>query len=113
MKDKEFVKLVKLIENTQPFYVETIALRVYEKYQPKLPKDSIIISRKDYERLNMKYISALEKLENKGKETAEKWYNKVKELYLENVGEQVFEHNWFGVQINKFAKQCGVETLKN
>lgn len=48
MKDKEFVKLVKLIENTHPFYVETIALRVYEKYQQKLPKDSVVLSKEEY-----------------------------------------------------------------
>jgi len=80
MKDKEFVKLVKLIENTQPFYVETIALRVYDKYQPRLSKDSIVISRKDYERLNMKYISALEKLERLSEDA-----NQIKSTALEGL----------------------------
>ena len=49
--DKEFKKLVRLIENTHPFYVETIAERVYKKYQPKIDKDSVVLSREEYERL--------------------------------------------------------------
>ena len=53
MKDKEFVKLVRLIDNTHPFYVETIALRVYEKYQPKLPENSVVITREEYDELQV------------------------------------------------------------
>ena len=62
MKDKEFVKLVKLIDNTHPFYVETIALRVYEKYQPKLPEDSVVLSREEYDNLKLE----IQKAHNKG-----------------------------------------------
>lgn len=80
-------------------------------------EDSVVLSRELYNEMVDDVKVSKEKLvriidsakDKERKETAEKWYNKVKELYLENVGEQVFEHNWFGVQINKFAKQFGIE----
>lgn len=57
VKDKEFKKLVRLIENTHPFYVETIAERVYKKYQPRLPEDSVVLTRGEYEKLKSLYDS--------------------------------------------------------
>ena len=121
---------VKLLDHN----VETIAYELSKKYQPKISEDSVIISKKEYERLkrveNEKdrlyeikldlenqliekgwtdYEGADEIEKRVSKEMAEKWYNEVKKLYLENIGEQVFEHNWFGIQINRFAKQCGIK----
>ena len=72
MKDKEFVKLVKLIENTHPFYVETIALRVYEKYQPKLSEDSVVVT--ETERITMSVKQWDKGYAQGSKITAEKIY---------------------------------------
>ena len=70
-----------------------LAEELLKHYQPKLLEDSVVqptvqsysthdndlvmLSRKEYEKLNMKYISALEQLETKGKEMAEKILNDV------------------------------------
>lgn len=88
-KDKEFKKLVRLIERTHPFYVETIAERIYKYYQPKLPENAVVLTKEAYVELKftknllelreekIKYLEDAnirysEALENKGKETAEK-----------------------------------------
>ena len=141
-KEKQIEEMANIIDDctwvTDENYCESIsceechAKRLYEQGYRKLDKDSILLSKTDYDLilppnsvvLSWEEYEALKKqieywehetkvarqdLFEERKETAEKWYNEVKKLYLENVGEQVFEHNWFGVQINKFAKQCGVE----
>ncbi len=94
MKDKEFKKLVKLIDNTHPFYVETIALRVYDKYQPKLPKDSVVLTADEFAGLK-KYA-----YEKGSKETADKIY---KEYLCDILSPEAKE---------EFAKQFNVDTRK-
>ena len=62
MKNKEFVKLVSIIENTQPFYVETIALSVYKHYQRnyrKINENKVVISKEEYRKLKLKRNNAM------------------------------------------------------
>ena len=131
-----------LVNRTDISYIPDLAFpiakEVLKHYQPKLTEDSVVLSRKEYEILQRLYdeifmcqqlpphravenakifFASQKELINKAckfasKETSEKWYNEVKTVYLENVGEQVFEHNWFGIQLNKFAKQFDVEVNK-
>ena len=137
MKDKEFVKLVRLIENTQPFYVETIALQVYKKYQPKLPEDSVVLSREEYERLlacehnlnvgresyrrmEERAYATIEDLKNElkqsRKETAEKFYKKVRKLLKKvdiivdgDEGLVGYEESAVDKGLTEIAKQLNVE----
>ena len=133
MKDKEIIEeIAQLIHNSLPDIYTTklcekgdcIADKVFDKpcwcvykdiaekiYDKLFPEASVVLSGKQcveivQDNYNIGY-------ERGSKEMAEKLYNKVKKLYLENIGEQVFEHNWFGVQINKFAKQFGIEINNN
>ena len=96
-----------------------VAKELLKHYQPKLPKDSVVqptvqsysthdsdlmmLSRKEYEKLNMKYISALEQLEKKDKETAEKilkWLKKSCTFFGFDFVETYFKEQ-FGVEIKE------------
>ena len=117
MKDKEFKKLVKLIDNTHPFYVETIALRVYKKYQPKL-EDSVVLSREEYnDYLNLKdlldkgYFTSENRvaIHKTRKETAEKILNSLLiEVKALDDYESVGKFDILG-WLEELAKQFGVE----
>ena len=79
------------------------------------PEDSVVLSRKEYEKLNMKYISALEQLENKSKETAEFWYDKITTALLaiwkgDHITTEQYDA-WI-VAFNGFAKHFGVEVVE-
>ena len=71
----------------------------------KIDKDSVVLSRKEYEKLNMKYISALEQLENKSKETAEKILNKCDEFYYKYISADFA----FNVFIKWLKEEFGIE----
>jgi hypothetical protein len=132
MKDKEFVKIVKLIDKVQPFYVETIALQVYKHYQPKLPKDArvfiptdkqyVILSRKEYELLTNdldkgNYGDFESGFSQGSKETAEKILKDIITKLSNNVAiEKYWEFEDFeysGEEIkevlNEIAQQFGVK----
>ena len=100
-------------ENIPYYECDFMAQRLISKGWIKPLKDSIVLSREEYEKLNMKYISALEQLENKSKETAEKIREMVKQKSFST---------WFNVDdnprkeilvslsdIDKIIKSLGIE----
>lgn len=75
----------------------------FDHYKSKLSEDSVVLTRKEYEKLNMKYISALEQLEKKDKETAEKilkWLKKSCTFFGFDFVEAYFKEQ-FGVEIKE------------
>lgn len=100
---------VKAEEVNKAYYLVVLnyATHLYNAGCRKLPKDSVVLSRKEYEKLNMKYISALEQLENKGKETAEKFAKglikiiKEKDTYLDWDDVLEFAKEQFGIEIKE------------
>lgn len=105
MKDKEFVKLVRLIDNTRPFYVETIALRVYEKYQPKLPEDSVVLTKEEINDIKVNYFNyGAEQGYEKGrllgsKETAEYFIKEYGYLLSQRAKDELTKQ--YGVEIKE------------
>lgn len=55
MTKQEKAKMIKLIGNVKPFYVETIAKALYDAGYRKVDKDSVVLSREEYEMLKSLY----------------------------------------------------------
>ena len=133
MKDKEkqieeiLADIRKFIGYDTPYtQKKALADYLFEHYQPKLPKDSVVLSKEEYEKLKsyqdeytkqlrdnrlfLDTIAVLEtKLELKGKEMAEKFVNLPKSKILT----VVYDYEEIKVvelkELQELAKQCGIE----
>jgi hypothetical protein len=119
---------VKLLDHQ----VETIAYELLKKYQPKLPKDSVVLSREEYEKYKIieymgkksttipayKLIKTFRDIEEQAsKETAEKIYS----LYAKRVDQIILElkasfntttfNNDFEKTIKESLANTQIETL--
>ena len=119
---------VKLLDHQ----VEIIAYELLKKYQPKPHEDSVVLSRKEYEK-NIRYCKSIEDLseklnnlnldlgienqklkealENKGKETAEKIYYKAeKKAHFKDGGYYDKDRYYLDMEdLKEILKQFGVD----
>lgn len=89
-----------------------IAQKLVEHYQPKLPEDSVVLSREEYEKLktleegHITCEDMLEFVEKARKETADKIFNDIFKLEVYDDG---WNKTYYKDHIEKLAKQFGVE----
>ena len=98
-KEKQIEEMVNIIENAFkvyfgandlvepedfPYQAKDLAKELLEHYQPKLPQDSVVLSREEYERgiIQIGYIEELEKDKKTYQEINLKLLNKIEELEL-------------------------------
>ena len=73
-KDKEFKKLVRCIENTHPFYVETIAEKLCNAGYRKIPEGAVVVSKQVWDEHIENWDKTTKAVEERvRKETTEKF----------------------------------------
>lgn len=88
--------------------INNIARELYDKNYRKLPEDSVVLSRKEYEKLKYTWITDSDAYKKGCKETAEKIFKMLISKLESNQflsGERIIME----VDVENLAKQCGVE----
>lgn len=88
--------------------INNIARELYDKNYRKLPEDSVVLSRKEYEELKYTWITDSDAYKKGCKETAEKIFKMLISKLESNQflsGERIIME----VDVENLAKQCGVE----
>lgn len=88
--------------------INNIARELYDKNYRKLPEDSVVLSRKEYDKLKYTWITDSDAYKKGCKETVEKIFKMLISKLESNQflsGERIIME----VDVENLAKQCGVE----